>query len=105
MTSDRDANLPGIVVNELEQCGDRQLETIVEYAQRRLEERHGSTEGIEPRHDDETIVSTDEKDGYTVVTVVRATSGERIAYHVARESDPDSGEAAYRWRYLGPVGR
>lgn len=105
MAFDLDENLPGIIVNELEQCSDHQLEAIIRSAQRRLKERHGPTKEIEPRHDNETIVSIDEKDGYTVVIVEETTSERQTAYHVAHAFDPESGERVYHWRYLGPVGQ
>lgn len=103
MASDRDVTLPDIIVDELEQCSDRQLQAIIQYAQRRLRERHDPTEEIKPRNERETIVSVEEKEGYTLVIVEDKESKERAAYHVAYEIHPDSGEGAYHWRYLGPV--
>ena len=104
MASDQNENLPGIIVKELEQCSDHQLQAIIQSAQRRLKERHGPTTEIEPRHENETIVSIEKKDGYTLVIVEQAESNDQIAYHVTHESDPASGEREYHWRYLGPVG-
>jgi hypothetical protein len=103
MAADPNVTLPDIVVNELEQCSDQQLEAIIRYAQQRLEERHGSTTEIAPRHDNETIISQEEKDDYTLVIVEQTMSETQTAYHVTHAFDPDSGERAYHWRYLGPV--
>lgn len=105
MAADQNVNLPEIIVNELEQCSDQQLQAIIEYAQLRLQERHGPTNEIEPRHDNETIVSLDEKGGYTVVIVEDTRSNKQIAYHVAHEPDSDGEGREYHWRYLGPVGQ
>lgn len=105
MAADRNVNLPEIIVNELEQCSEQQLQAIIGYAQLRLQERHGPTDEIEPRHDDETIVSVDEKDGYTVVIVEDTRTNKRIAYHVTQEPGPDDEGREYHWRYLGPVGQ
>lgn len=105
MAADQNVNLPEIIVNELEQCSDQQLQAIIGYAQLRLQERHGPTNEIEPRHGNETIISLDEKDGYTVVIVEEARSKRQIAYHVTYEPGSDAEEGEYHWRYLGPVGQ
>lgn len=103
MAADPNVTLPDIVVNELEQCSDQQLEAIIRYAQQRLEERHGPTTEIAPRHDNETIISQEEKDDYTLVIVEQTMSETQTAYLITHAFDPDSGERAYQWRYLGPV--
>jgi hypothetical protein len=103
MASNQDDNLPKIIVNELEQCSDQQLEAIIQSAQKRLKDRHDPTTEIAPRHNNETIISQDKKDDYTLVIVEQTMSEIQTAYHVTHASDPDSGERAYHWRYLGPV--
>lgn len=103
MASNQDGNLPKIIVNELERCSDQQLEAIIQSAQHRLKERHGSTTEIAPRHDNETIISREEKGDYTLVIVEQTMSEIQTAYHVTQASDPESEERAYHWRYLGPV--
>lgn len=103
MASDQDVTLPDIIADELDQCSDQQLQAIIRYAQQRLRERHDPTEEIKPRHEDETIVSVEDKAGYTLVIVEDEESKRQTAYHVAYETDPDSGEGEYHWRYLGPV--
>lgn len=105
MASDQDVTLPDIIVDELDQCSDQQLQAIIRYAQQRLRERHDPTREIKPRHENEEIVSMEEKEGYTLVIVVEAKATGRTAYHVAYEPDPDGGEGEYHWRYLGPVSR
>jgi hypothetical protein len=105
MAADPSSNLPEIIVNEIEQCSNQQLEAIIRYAQLRLQERHGPTKEIEPRHDNETIVSLNKKKGYTIVIVEQAESQKQTAYHVTHALSPDSGEREYHWQYLGPVGQ
>lgn len=82
MTADQNVSLPEIIANELEQCSDQQLQSIIEYVQPRLEERHDPITEIEPRHENETIVSLDEKDGYSIVIVEETQSKRQTAYHV-----------------------
>jgi hypothetical protein len=103
MGSNQDGNLPKIIVNELERCSDQQLEAIIQSAQQRLKERHGPTTEIAPHNDNETIIFQEEKDDYTLVIIEQTMSGTQTAYHVTHAFDPDSGERAYHWRYLGPV--
>lgn len=104
MDPNREVNLPERIVAELDRCSDEQLKQVVRYAQRRLERRHDPSTEIEPRHENEEIVSIEEKDGYTLV-VVEEEDGfdERISYHVRYEPDPDGEGGRYHWRYLGPV--
>lgn len=104
MGPEQNIDLPETIVTELDQCSDQQLRDVITYAQQLLKQRHDPTVEIEPRHENEEIVSIEDKEGDTLVIVERKEEPmERVVYHVSYEPDPDGGEGEYHWRYLGPV--
>lgn len=104
MDPDRDVDLPESIVTELDRCSDDQLRDVIRYAQKRLERHHDPSTEIEPRHENEEIVSVEEKDGYMLVVVDEDDEfDELISYHVTYEPHPTDERGEYHWRYLGPV--
>lgn len=94
---------PETVISELEECTDQQLRETITYARHLLKERRAASSKIEPRDENEEIVSVEEQDGhYMVVVDDAARPGEHMLYRVSYEPKPD-GEGNYHWEYLGPV--
>ncbi|SEW13135.1 hypothetical protein [Halobacterium jilantaiense] len=105
--TDTAGDVPEQVRTVLDDCSDRELRAVVEYAQRRLGAKPSLTDAIKAREGEE-LVRTEDHDGYTIVVVERpaetgADSGP-FAYRVQYEPDVDGASAGkYRWHYLGAV--
>lgn len=99
-------DVPGEVVDALEECDNRQLREIIHYAQQLLQEHPPLTEAIEAREGEE-LVRVEDHDAYTSVVVERPdeTGEERgpFAYRVKWEPNVDEEGGKYRWYYLGRV--
>lgn len=103
---DPSKGLPDLVISELEQSSDRQLRTIIHYAQDLLHQRHDPTTALEPREGEE-ILRMDDHGPYTLVIVKRTDvtglNQGPFAYRVKYEPSIEGDEGKFRWRYLGRV--
>jgi hypothetical protein len=107
--SRREPPLPESLVRRLDGLTPRELRRVVDYAQRRLRERHSSVSTEIAAGPGEEILTVDERSAYTEV-VKREPCGEDCdgcphgpyVYHVYEEVKPD-GSASLHWVFLGRV--
>lgn len=97
--------VPDEITAALEDVSDRQLRTIIHYAQQRLREHPSLTESIESREGEE-LVRIEDHGQYTLVVVERpdGEAGGPFAYRVRWEPHIEYDGGRYRWHYLGKVG-
>lgn len=100
MASDPDPRLPDDARRVLDESNERELQAIVRAAQRRLMAIRERTSGIEPRHEGEEILSTEDHGSYTLVVAREDWADEPQVYHVSLEPSREE-EESYRWRYIG----